>query len=98
MCPYLVNEWLERSSEAYYTVVVVDCVHIKIHRKRSVSCEVFCVAMVMTEEGIREVVGIFNMPVESTTGWGEIFDRLKDCGMERVGLMVADGIRGLIQS
>ena len=73
----------------------VDCVHIKIHRKRSVSCEAFYVVMAVTEEGKREVPGIFNMPVESATGWGEIFDRLKNRGMERVGLMVADGIRGL---
>lgn len=90
-----VNEWLERSLETYYPVLFVDCVHIKIHRKRSVSCEAFYVVMAVTEEGRREVLGIFNMPVESATGWGEIFDRLKDRGMERVGLMVADGIRGL---
>ena len=90
-----VNEWLERSPEAYYPVVFVDCVHIKIHCKRSVSCEAFYVVMAVTEEGIREVVGIFNIPVESATGRNGIFDRLKDRGMERVGLMVADGIRGL---
>lgn len=31
-----VTEWLERSLEIYYPVVFIDCVHIKIHRKRSV--------------------------------------------------------------
>ena len=90
-----VGEWLERGLEEYYPVVFVDCVHIKIHRKRSVASEAFHVALAVTEEGTREVLGIFNMPQESATGWGDIFDRLKDRGLQRVGLMVADGIKGL---
>ena len=90
-----VNEWLERGLEEYYPVVFVDCVHIKIHRKRSVASEAFYVALAVTEEGTREVIYIGNMPVESATGWGEIFDALKDRGLKRIGLMVADGIKGL---
>ena len=90
-----VNEWLERGLEEYYPVVFVDCVHIKIHRKRSVSTEAFYVALAVTEEGTRVVLGIFNMPQESATGWEDIFDRLKERGVQRVGLMVADGIKGL---
>ena len=88
-----VNEWLERGLEEYYPIVFVDCVHIK--RKRSVATEAFYVALAVTEEGTREVLGIFNMPQESATGWGEIFDRMKDRGLQRVGLMVADGNKGL---
>ena len=90
-----VDQWLGRSLEEYYPVVFVDCVHIKIHRYKSVSTEAFYVALAVTEEGTREVLGIFNMPAESATGWGAIFDELKDRGVCRVGLMVADGIKGL---
>lgn len=90
-----VNEWLERGLEGYYPVVFVDCVHIKIHRKRSVAAEAFYVALAVTEEGTREVLGIFNMPQESSTGWSDIFDRLKERGVQSIGLMVADGIKGL---
>lgn len=32
-----VSSWLERGLESYYPVVFVDCVHIKIHRKRCVT-------------------------------------------------------------
>lgn len=90
-----VSEWLERGLEEYYPVVFVDCVHIKIHRKRSVAAEAFYVALAVTEEGTREVLGILNMPQESATGWGDIFDKLKERGVQRIGLMVADGIKGL---
>lgn len=90
-----VTQWLERGLEEYYPVMFVDCVHIKIHRKRSVASEAFYVALAVTEEGTREVLGIFNMPQESATGWSDIFDKLKDRGVQRIGLMVADGIKGL---
>lgn len=90
-----VEAWLDQGLERYYPVMFVDCVHIKIHRKRSVSTEAFYVALAVTEEGRREVLGIFNIPTESATGWGTIFDALKDRGLERIGLIVADGIKGL---
>lgn len=40
----------------------VNCVHIKIHRKRSVSSEAFQVTLAVTEEGRHDVLGIFNIP------------------------------------
>ena len=63
----------ERGLEEYYTVVLVDCIHIKIHRKCAVACEAFYVALAVTEEGKRDVLGVFNMPEESAMGWGDIF-------------------------
>lgn len=65
-----VNEWLERGLEEYYPVVFVDCVHIKIHRSKSVATEAFHVALAVTGDGTREVLGIFNMPQESATNRG----------------------------
>ena len=90
-----VSEWLERGLEEYYPVLFVDCVHIKIHRKRWVASEAFYVALAVNEEGRREVPGIFNMPQESATGWENILHALRDRGLRRVGLVVADGIKGL---
>jgi len=90
-----VSEWLNRGLESYYPILFVDCVHIKIHRKRSVATEAFYVALAVTEEGRRDVLGIFNMPAESAAGWDSIFETLKDRGVQRIGLVVADGIAGL---
>ena len=88
-----VNEWLERGLEKYYPILFVDCVHIKIHRKRSVASEAFYVALAVTEEGTREVLGVFNMPIESAAGWKEIFGKLQERGVQRIGIVVADGIK-----
>ena len=52
-------------------------------------------ALAVTEEDRRDVLGIFNIPIESAAGWSEIFDVLKERGVRKIGLMVADGIKGL---
>lgn len=90
-----VSVWLGRGLETYYPLLFVDCVHIKVRRNHSVACEAFYVALAVTKEGTREVIDISDMPVESATGWGCIFDRLKERGLQRIGLVVADGIKGL---
>ena len=90
-----VSQWLERGLDAYYPVVFVDCVHIKVFRKKKAATEAFYVILGVTEEGTREVLGIYNSPVESATGWGYMFDDLHERGVECIGLMVADGLSGL---
>lgn len=93
-----VAKWLGRSLEAYYPVVFIDAIHIKVHRKRSVENEAFYVVMAVKEDKTREVLGIFNRPSESITGWGEMFAALQERGVERIGLVVADGLRYLEDS
>ena len=93
-----VAKWLGRSLESYYPVVFIDAIHIKVHRKRSVENEAFYVVMAVKEDKTREVLGIFNRPSESITGWGEMFMSLQKRGVERIGLLVADGLRYLEDS
>jgi len=90
-----VEQWLTRSLESYYPIVFVDAIHIKIHRKRSVENEAFYVVMAVKEDKTREVLGIFNRPSESSTGWEDIFQALKERGVKGIGLTVADGLRYL---
>ncbi len=76
-------------------MVFIDCVHIKIHRKRSVDTEAFYVVLAVKEDKTREVLGIFNKPEESALGWGEMLNELRERGVCRIGLICADGLRGL---
>lgn len=90
-----VSQWLSRSLESYYPIVFIDCVHIKIHRKRSVDTEAFYVILAVKEDKTREVLGIYNKPTESATGWGEMLNDLYERGVGKVGLICADGLKGL---
>lgn len=93
-----VDKWLNRSLETYYPIVFVDAIHIKIHRKRSVESEAFYVVMAVKDDKTREVIGIFNRPSESATGWQEMFMTLRERGLESIGLLVSDGIKFLEES
>ena len=90
-----VSEWLERSLERRYPIVFIDCVHIKVHRRHSVETEAFYVILAVKEDKTREVLGICNKPTESATGWKEILEGLHERGLERIGLLCADGLKGL---
>ncbi len=90
-----VSEWLERSLERRYPIVFIDCVHIKVHRRHSVETEAFYVILAVKEDKPREVLGICNKPTESATGWKEILEGLHERGLERIGILCADGLKGL---
>lgn len=90
-----VSQWLVRGLDAYYPIVFVDCVHIKVFREKKAATEAFYVVLGVTEEGTREVLGIYDSPIESASGWGNMFDDLHERGVESIGLMVADGLSGL---
>jgi transposase-like protein len=90
-----VEQWLTRPLEGYYPLVFVDAIHTKVHRKRSVETEAFYVVMGVKEDKTRDVLGIFNRPSESATGWGEMFQALQDRGLKNIGLLVADGLKYL---
>ena len=90
-----VAEWLERGLDAYYPIVFVDCVHIKVFRKKCAATEAFYVILGVNEDATREVLGLNNSPTESASGWSNMVDDLRDRGVERIGLMVADGLSGL---
>lgn len=89
-----VAKWLARPLESYYPVVFIDAIHVKV-RRDSVATEAFYVMLGVTPERRREVLGIAHMPSESATGWKLQLQRLRDRGITKIGLVVADGIRGL---
>ena len=68
---------------------------MKIHRKRSVETEAFYVVLAVREDKRREVLGIFNKPTESALGWGEMLAELHERGVRKIGLVCADGLKGL---
>ena len=41
------------------------------------------------------MLGIFNKPTESALGWGEMLTELHERGVRKIGLVCADGLKGL---
>lgn len=89
-----VSEWLDRPLESYYPVVFIDAIHVKV-RRHTVATEAFYVILGVTPERRREVLAIAHMPSESATGWKLQLQGLRERGVQKIGLVVADGIAGL---
>lgn len=51
--------------------------------------------LAVREDKRREVLGIFNKPTESALGWGEMLAELQERGVRKIGLVCADGLKGL---
>ena len=48
-----VQQWLSRSLEAYYPIIFVDAIDVKVHRRRSVENEAFYVVPGVKEDKSR---------------------------------------------
>lgn len=90
-----VEAWKARPLEEYYPIILVDAVHVKVRREDHVSTEAFYVVLGVTTDRRREVLAIMNLPQESANGWNQLFIELHRRGVRRVGLMIADGLKGL---
>lgn len=92
------EQWLTRPLESSYPIIFVDGIQIKLHRNKRVENEAFYVVLGVKPDRTREVLGIYNRPVESANGWEDVFRSLQERGVENIGLLVADGLKYLENS
>ena len=91
-----VNSWLSRPLDTYYPIVYIDGIHVKVRNENgTVNADAFYVVLGVREDQTREVLSISRMAEESATGWKLMLESLKQRGVNRIGLLVADGLRGL---
>lgn len=95
----MVKEWQNRSlSETAFPFVMVDVLYIKVreeHRVISKSCHI---ALGITEEGEREIIGLMIQNGESEETWSLFFDYLKQRGLNGTKLVISDAHAGLVSS
>ncbi len=90
----LIESWLNRDLDDYYSVIYIDAIHQKI-RRDTVATEAFYVLLGVKEDNTREVLGVVNLPQESAIGWLEVLYGIQKRGVRQVGLFVFDGLKGL---
>ncbi len=95
----MVKEWQYRSLlGTKFPFVMVDVLYIKVreeHRVVSKSCHI---ALGITEEGEREIIGLMIQNGESDESWSTFFDYLKERGLNGTELVISDAHAGLISS
>jgi transposase-like protein len=86
--------WQQRALASHYHVVVIDALHQSI-RRGTVEKEAIYVVMGLTQEFTREILGLYQFPQETASGWESVFMDLTQRGLQQVNLVLCDELSGI---
>jgi len=86
--------WQQRCLEKEYYFIYIDALYIPV-RRDTVKKEAFYIVLGVRKDLKRDILGVYNIPVESAEGWRYVFKDIKKRGVEKVLMFIADGLTGL---
>ena len=91
-----VKEWRSRALDAVYPVVIFDALRVKIRDKdsRIVKNKAVYLALGITGEGTREVLGLWIADNEGAKFWLGVMNELRNRGVQDILIAVVDGLKG----
>lgn len=91
-----VTAFHERKLKEQYSIVYLDGTYLPL-RRATVSKECIHIALGITHEGYKAVLGYEISPNENNTAWSDLLEKIKSNGVKQVSLFVTDGFKGLDQ-
>ena len=92
------TEWQNRPLDSVYPVIFIDAIVVKI-RDGAVANRPIYVAMAVTMEGARDVLGLWvGTGGEGAKHWLNVLTELRNRGMNDVFIVCCDGLNGLPES
>jgi len=94
-----VSDWQNRALEPVYPIVFLNALRVKIRdaESRQVKNKAVYVALGVTPEGEREVLGLWIAANEGAKFWLSIMNNLRNRGVEDILIAVVDGLKGLVR-
>lgn len=89
-----VGAWRTRPLERVYPIAYFDCLMVKVREDRSVCNRACYLAIGVTLEGEREVLGIWWQETEGAKFWLAVLNDLRHRGVEDVLVCCVDGLAG----
>lgn len=90
-----VDEWQNRPLKKFYPFLFVDCLYVNIRKDlETKSCAVYMV-LGYDINGIKDILGIWIRKAEGKHYWMQIFDEVKNRGVEDILFISMDGVSGL---
>jgi putative transposase len=89
-----VAAWRTRPLEAVYPIAYFDCLTVKVREDRSVRNRACYLAIGVTVEGDREVLGIWWQETEGAKFWLAVLNDLNQRGVADVLIACVDGLTG----
>jgi putative transposase len=93
-----IEEWRNRPIEGKYPYVYLDGIVLKRSWAEEVRNVSILVAIGVSEEGNREVLGVAEGAKEDKEGWRGFLRHLKRRGLEEISLIISDACVGLLDS
>ena len=89
-----VRAWAQRPLEDVYPVVFLDCLVLKIREGGSVQRRACYLALGVTVDGDRDVLGIWFQETEGAKFWMQVLTDLKQRGVQDILIACVDGLKG----
>jgi len=86
--------WNNSSLEEEYLAVFCDAIYITVRRGDSYAKEAVYISYGVRTDYKRELLILESCPHESASVWGEYLANLKNRGVKKIGLFIADGLVG----
>jgi putative transposase len=89
-----VREWAKRPLEDVYPIVFLDCMVLKIRDGGTVQRRALYIAMGVTMDGDRDVLGMWFQETEGAKFWMQVLNDLKTRGVRDILIACVDGLTG----
>lgn len=89
-----VNRWQGRPLDALYAIVFFDALRVKMRDEGSVRNKAVYLAIGVTAEGHKEVLGIWIEQTEGAKFWMRVMSEMKNRGVNDILIAVIDGLKG----
>lgn len=89
-----VAEWQSRPLEPLYPVMFFDAIRVKVRDQGTVSNKAAYLALGITPDGRKHVLGLWIDPNEGARFWLRIVNELRNRGVKDILIAVVDGLKG----
>jgi putative transposase len=89
-----VKIWQNRPLDALYPIVYMDAVRVKVRDNGHVSNKAVYLALGVTMDGIKEVLGMWVAENEGAKFWLQVVTELKNRGVQDIFIACVDGLKG----
>lgn len=90
-----VKAWQNRPLESIYPIVYLDAIRIKVRSNNQVINKAIYLAIGITTDGTKEVLGMWASDNEGAKFWLQILTELKNRGVQDIFIICVDGLKGL---
>lgn len=91
-----VNSFKKRPLDGTYPFLYVDATYFKVRENHRITSKAFMVAMAITAEGKREIIGFEVYDRESKETWKTFMQSLRDRGLSGLKIVTSDAHDGII--